>query len=179
MVSEVVIFTWKRRWSTTRNGDTHYCTASSLQFQEPRRMAKMDTALQAISHIDRTQWQGRSPADQHYDLLYGRWSRRYCQEFYFRRRRREEIRQSKREIWSTFHHKEKRDLRTCKVQHEKTRTQQACQRVHNRPVLFVWALRIWSPQRIIDPWSYRGRVARCKAERKTSNGFKSHTTNSH
>jgi len=50
----------------------HSQQPNSLQFQESQRMAKMDTVLSPISHINQTQRQGRNPADKHYDLLHGR-----------------------------------------------------------------------------------------------------------
>ena len=145
--------TWCQKWdhkgendkkwrSTTRNGETHYCATGSLWFQESRRMAKMDTALRAISHIDQTQREGRSPADQHYDLLHRRWNRRYIvTSFTFATGDEKKYATVKEKLSQHFiDHQEKRDFWTCKIQHEKTRTQWASRGVHNRPVSLFWAL---------------------------------------
>lgn len=118
----------------------------------------MDTVIQAVSHIHWTQQKSRNPADKHNDLLHERWGRRYFRELYFRRGT-GEVWKSKKEMQQTFHYQKKRDPRTCKVQHEETRTWCASWYIHHRLLLFVWALRIWSPSRWINLRSYHGGVA--------------------
>ena len=118
----------------------------------------MDTVIQAVSHIHWTQQKSRNPADKHNDLLHERWGRRYFRELYFRRGR-GEVWKSKKEMQQTFHYQKKRDPRTCKVQHEETRTWCASWYIHHRLLLFVWALRIWSPSRWINLRSYHGGAA--------------------
>ena len=118
----------------------------------------MDTVIQAVSHIHWTQQKSRNPADKHNDLLHERWGRRYFRELYFRRGR-GEVWKSKKEMQQTFHYQKKRDPRTCKVQHEETRTWCASWYIHHRLLLFVWASRIWSPSRWINLRSYHGGAA--------------------
>ena len=118
----------------------------------------MDTVIQAVSHIHWTQQKSINPADKHNDLLHERWGRRYFRELYFRRGR-GEVWKSKKEMQQTFHYQKKHDPRTCKVQHEETRTWCASWYIHHRLLLFVWALRIWSPSRWINLRSYHGGAA--------------------